>query len=95
MPDPTRKRFGYGQLWPLRPACSQNQAGSYMPDPTSRIRFSKEGMGRTVQNRPGFDMDSLARDFLNSSGLEARWCAGIIWPGFWQDATGPLPVFHF
>ena len=24
-----RKRFGYGKLWPLRPACSQNQAGSY------------------------------------------------------------------
>ena len=24
MPDPIRKRFGYGQLWPLRPACSQN-----------------------------------------------------------------------
>jgi len=40
MPDPIRKRFGYGQLWPLRPACSQNRAGSYMPDPTSRIFFS-------------------------------------------------------
>ena len=34
-----RKRFGYSQLWPLQPACSQNQAGSYMPDPTSRIHF--------------------------------------------------------
>ena len=40
MPDPTRKRFGYGQLWPLRPACSQNRARSYMPDLTSRISFS-------------------------------------------------------
>ena len=40
MPDPIRKRPGYGQLWPLRPACGQNRAGSYMPDPTSRIRFS-------------------------------------------------------
>ena len=40
MPDPIRKRFGYGQVWPLRPACSQNPAGSYVPDPTSRIRFS-------------------------------------------------------
>ena len=29
MPDLIRKRFGYGQLWPLRPKCSQNQAGSY------------------------------------------------------------------
>ena len=22
-------------------------------------------------------------------------CAGIIGPGFWLDATGPVPVFHF
>ena len=28
MPDSTRKRFGYGQLWPLRPACSQNRTTS-------------------------------------------------------------------
>ena len=41
MPGPIRKRFGYSQLWPLRPACSsQNRAGSYMPDSTSCIRFS-------------------------------------------------------
>ena len=26
MPDPIRKRFGYGQLLPLRPACSRNRA---------------------------------------------------------------------
>ena len=39
MPDPIRKRFDYGQLWPLRPACSQNRPGSYLPDLTSRIRF--------------------------------------------------------
>ena len=39
MPDPIRKRFCYGQLWLLRPACSQNRARSCMPDPTSRIRF--------------------------------------------------------
>ena len=29
------------------------------------------------------------------SGLEPSWCAGIIGPSFWQDATSPLPVFHF
>ena len=43
MPDPIRKCFGYGQLWSLRPACSQNRAGYQviiMPDPTSCIRFS-------------------------------------------------------
>jgi len=47
MPDPIRKRFGYGQLWPLRPvmaitASVQPESGRivYMPDPTSHIRFS-------------------------------------------------------
>ena len=40
MPDTIRKRFGYGQLCPLRPTCSQNRAGLYMSDPTSRIPFS-------------------------------------------------------
>ena len=40
MPDPIWKCFGYGQLWPLWPSCSQNQAGSYMPYPTSRTCFS-------------------------------------------------------
>ena len=33
MPDSIRKRLGYGQLW------ASYRAGSYMPDPTSRIRF--------------------------------------------------------
>jgi len=26
--------------------------------------------------------------------LEASQCTGIIRPGFWQDANGPLPVFQ-
>ena len=99
MPDPIRKRFGYGQLWPLRPACSRNRAGSYMPDPTSRVRFSsvftKEDMDHIVQNRPRSDLDGLVKVWPNTSGLEASRCAGIIWPGFWQDANGPLPVSHF
>ena len=93
MPDPIRKRFGYGQLWPLRPACSQNRAGSYMHP--SQFPFCKEGMAHTVQNRPGSDLDGLARVCLNSSGLKASRCAGISGSGFWQDATGPLPVSHF
>ena len=32
--------YGYGQLWPLRPACSHNWPRWYMPDSTSCIRFS-------------------------------------------------------
>ena len=35
------------------------------------------------------------RVWPDASGLEASRCAGIIWPGFWQDATSPLPVSHF
>ena len=70
-----------------------------MPDPTSRIRFgsvfSKEGMDHIAQNRPGSDLDGLVRVWPNASGPKASWCAGIIWPGFWQYATGPLPVSHF
>ena len=48
-----------------------------------------------VQNSPGSDVDGLVRVWPNASGLEASRCAGIIWPGFWQDATGPLPASHF
>ena len=60
-----------------------------------QFRFSKEGLDHIVQNRPGSDRDGLVRVWLNASGLEASRCAGIIVPGFWQDAAGPLPVSHF
>ena len=52
-------------------------------------------MDHIVQNRPGSDLGGLVRVWPNASGLEASCCAGIIRPGFWQDATGPLPVSHF
>ena len=32
MSDPVWKCFGYSQLWPFHPACSQNQAGSVQPE---------------------------------------------------------------
>ena len=48
-----------------------------------------------MQNRPGSDLDGLVRVWPNASGLEASLCEGIIRPGFWQDAAGPLPVSHF
>ena len=48
-----------------------------------------------MQNRPRSDRDGLAMVWLHSSGLKASRCAGIIRPGFWQDATGPLLVSHF
>ena len=71
----------------------------YMPDPTSRIRFSsifsKEDMDHIVQNWPGSDLDGLVRIWTNISGLEASWCAEITWPSFWQEASGLLPVSNF
>ena len=66
-------------------------AGSNFPHPF-QLHFSKEGMDHIMQNRPGYDLDGLVRVWPNTSGLEASWCAGIIWPGFWHDAPGPLPV---
>ena len=62
-----------------------------------QICFSKEVMDHIVlwQNRPGSDLDGLVRVWRNASGLEASRCAGTIGPGFWEDTTGPLPVFHF
>ena len=69
-------------------------AGSDFPH-LFQFRFSKEGKDHIVQNRPGSDLDDLVRVWLNTSGLEASRCTGITGPGFWQDATGPLPVSHF
>jgi len=73
-----------------------------MPAPTSRILFRSvfpnkawAGMGHTLQNRPGSDLDGLARVWQHSSGLKAGRCAGIIGRGFWQESTGPLLVSHF
>ena len=87
MPDPIRKRFGYGQLWPLLP----ESARSEMPNLTSRVSFIlvffKEGMDHIVQNRTGSDLDGLVRVWPKAFSLEASRCTGIIGPGFWQDAT--------
>ena len=37
----------------------------------------------------------MVRVWPNASSLEASWCAGTIWPGFWHNATGLLPVSDF
>ena len=49
--------------------------GSDFPHPF-KFRFSKEGIGQTLQNQPGPDLDGLVRVWPNSSGLKASWCAG-------------------
>ena len=84
MPDSIRKRFCYGQLWPLRPACSQNQAGSYMPDPTSCIRFSSVFF---FQRRHG---SYCAKPTWIRSGWPGQGLAKRIWSGSKLMCRDPL-----
>ena len=87
-------------LWPVMAITASVQpesdrivyAGSDFPHPF-QLRISEKGMGHTVQNRLGSDLDGLARVWLNVSGLEASRCAGIIWPGFWQGCNRPATSF--
>ena len=65
--------------------------GSNLPH-SFQFHFSKEGMDHIVQNGPGSDLDGLVRVSPDTSGLEASWCVGIIWPGVWRDTTSLLPV---
>ena len=69
-------------------------AGSDYPHPF-HLHFSKEGMGHIVRDQPKSGLDGLVRVWAKRIWPEAILCAGIIGPGFWQDATGPLPVSHF
>ena len=97
MPDPIWKRFGYGQLWPLRPVCSQNRAGSYI----CQIRLSASDLGLGL--RPG---SYCAKPARIRSGWFGQILAKGIWSGskpvcwnlgarFWQNATGPQRVSRF
>ena len=80
-------------------SCSQNQAGSYLPDPTSPA----SGSVPFFQRSHGSFCAKLTRI---RSGWSGQGLANRIWPGskpvfrnhrarFWQNATGPLPVSHF
>ena len=55
-------------------------AGSNFPHPIL-FHSSKEVLDHFVQNCPRSDLDGLVRFWPNASGLEACWCAIIIWPG--------------
>ena len=81
MPDPIRKRFGCGQLWPLRPvmaitASLQPESGrivyarSDFPHPI-QFRLSKKGMDHIEQNRHGSDMNGLVRVWPNWPGSKS------------------------
>ena len=78
----------------MQPESGQIYTGSHFLH-LFQLCFSKEGLDHIVLKRPGFDLDGVVRVWPNASDLEASWCAGIIWPGFWQGTTGLLPVSHF
>ena len=81
------------------------RAARIVPDRICRIRLPASvsvlffqrrhgsNCAKPTRIRPGWPGQGLAKHI--NFGLEASWCAGIIGPGFWQDATGTLPVSHF
>ena len=100
MPDLVWKHFGYGQLWPLWPACSQIgldhvYARSNFLHPI-RFHSCKEGPDHTVQNRPRSNLDGLVRLGPDGSGPETSQCARIIGPssGRMQLACYQFPTFR-
>ena len=82
--------------------CSQNRAGSDVPDPTSSIHlssvFPKKAriILRNSQNRPGSHLDGLVGVWLNTSGLESGLCtesSGSV-SGRTQPARYQFPTFR-
>ena len=70
------------------------------PDRIYRIRLPASVLDFFFQRRHGSYCAKPTRircgwPGQGTSGLEASRCAGIIGHGFWQDATGPLPVSLF
>ena len=55
MPDPIRKHFGYGQLWPVRPACRQ-----IGPDGICRIQFPASDLARSILCKTSMDLIWMA-----------------------------------
>ena len=99
MPDPIRKRFGYGPVMAITASVQPESGrivyvGSDFPRPF-QLRFSKEGMDHIVYNRPGSDLGGLVRVWPNASGLKASRCAESFGPVSGSTHTSPLPVSHF
>ena len=68
-------------------------AGSDFSHPF-QFRFYKEGMGPTVQNRPGSDLDGLVGVWLNAPGLVLSKLMRRIYPaGFLAGRKRPATSF--
>ena len=73
----------------------QNRPGSDL-DGLVRVWPNTSGLDGLVRVWPNTSgLDGLVRVWPNTSGLEASRYTGISRTGFWQDATGRLPVSHF
>ena len=82
MPDPIRKRLGYGQLWP---ACSQNRPESYLPDPTFRIRFSSVFPKKATIILRKTDPDLIWMAWLGFGQTHLFWKLASV-----QESLGPV-----
>ena len=70
-----------------------------MSDPTSRIQIGSDLPKKArvlsykkARFRSGWPRIVTAKRISSTS---KPVCIRIIWPGFWQNATSPLPVSHF
>ena len=99
MLDLILKCFGYGQLWPLWPTCSQIQFCTVWSGPSleeqNQIKCGKSDLIYiyTVQNWiwSGWSGQVLAKCIWSRGKLVCE--NHRAW--FWQNATGLLPVSHF
>ena len=88
------------QSIPSKHAGSDPEAFWLWPVMAITVSVQRPELGRIVYAGSDFPhpfqlLGGLVMVWLNASGLEASRCAGIIGPGFWQDANGPLPLSHF
>ena len=86
---------------PLRPACSQNRAGSYknyagsdFPHPV-RFRSCKGAPDHNfiVQNQSGSDLGGLVRFWSNASGPKTNRCAKNNQARFWPTLPSRSGIF--
>ena len=100
--------FDYGQSWPLWPVCSQNWGGLYIPDLTSRIRFSsvffREGMDHHICTNPtriqsGRPCQGLVKHIWSGSKPvcrhhRAQFLAGCNWSATSFPLSDSVAIIH-
>ena len=100
-PDPIRKRFGYGQLWPLWSVCTQYRAGLYPASVSAPFFQRRHGSycAKQTRFRSGWPGQGLAKRIWSGSKPVCRNHLARFLEGHNQSTTGfPLsdsvPFFH-